>query len=116
MKALPTELEEAALIDGGTRWVVFTKVIIPLSKPALATVAVLTFLDVWNEYLFALVFLNDPAKFTLPLGLAAFQTARVWQYGIIMAGIIISIIPVIISYIFLQKQVIKGMTAGALKV
>jgi raffinose/stachyose/melibiose transport system permease protein len=115
MKALPTELEEAALIDGASRWTVFTKVILPLSKPALATVAVLTFLDVWNEYLFGLVFLNNPAKFTLPLGLAAFETARVAQYGVIMAGIIISIIPVLVCYVFLQKQVIKGMTAGALK-
>ncbi len=115
MKTIPSELEEAALIDGGSRWVVFIRVILPLSKPALATVAVLTFLDVWNEYLFALVFLNNPAKFTLPLGLAAFQTARVAQYGVIMAGIIISVIPVLILYGLLQKQVIKGMTAGALK-
>jgi raffinose/stachyose/melibiose transport system permease protein len=115
MKTIPGELEEAALIDGGSRWIVFTRVILPLSKPALATVAVLTFLDVWNEYLFALVFLNNPAKFTLPLGLAAFQTARVAQYGVIMAGIIISVIPVLILYVLLQKQVIKGMTAGALK-
>ena len=115
MKSIPTELEEAAVIDGCSNWIIFLKVIIPLSKPVLSTVAILTFLDVWNEYLFALVFLSNPAHFTLSLGLASFQTGRVQYYGIIMAGIIISIIPVLIIYTLLQKQVIKGMTAGAVK-
>ncbi|HBE78792.1 MAG TPA: carbohydrate ABC transporter permease [Firmicutes bacterium] len=115
MKSIPTELEEAAVIDGCSNWAIFMHVIIPLSKPVLSTVAILTFLDVWNEYLFALVFLSNPAHFTLSLGLAAFQTGRVQYYGIIMAGIIISIIPVLFVYILLQKQVIKGMTTGAVK-
>lgn len=115
MKSIPTELEEAAIIDGCSNWSIFLKVIIPLSKPVLSTVAILTFLDVWNEYLFALVFLSNPDHFTLSLGLASFQTGKVQHYGIIMAGIIISIIPVLIIYTLLQKQVIKGMTAGAVK-
>ena len=115
LKSMPGELEEAAIIDGCSSWGVFWKVVAPLAQPALATVAVLTFLDVWNEYLFALVFLNNPAVFTLPLGLALFRTAKVQHYGLVMAGVVISIIPVMAIYVCLQKFVIRGITAGAVK-
>jgi len=115
MKSIPSELEEAAAMDGCGYTKIFSVIIIPLSNAALSTVAVLTFLDVWNDYLFALVFLSTPTKFTLSLGLTTLRSERVAFYGYIMAGIVISVVPVMVLFILLQKQVIKGVTAGAVK-
>jgi raffinose/stachyose/melibiose transport system permease protein len=115
MKTIPAELEEAAVMDGCGYARMYAKVIIPLSRAALSTVAVLTFLDVWNDYLFALVFLSTPGKFTLALGLTMLRSERVSYYGYIMAGIVISIVPVMALFLVLQNQVIKGITAGAVK-
>jgi raffinose/stachyose/melibiose transport system permease protein len=115
MKTIPLELEEAAIVDGCGYTRVFFEIIIPLSRAALATIAVLTFLDIWNDYLFALVFLNTQSKFTLSLGLTMLRSERVTYYGYIMAGIVISILPVMVFFLVFQNQVIKGVTAGALK-
>lgn len=115
MKRIPSELEEAAVMDGCGYTRIYWMVVMPLSTAAIATVAVLTFLDVWNDYLFALVFLSTPTKFTLALGLTELRSERVTYYGYIMAGITISIIPVMTAFVLLQNYVIKGVTAGALK-
>jgi raffinose/stachyose/melibiose transport system permease protein len=115
MKSIPKELEEAAIIDGCSGQRIFLTIILPLSRSALVTVAILSFLDAWNEYLFALVFIANPAVKTLSLALANFRDAHAVHYGLMSAGIVISTLPVIIIYILLQEQVIKGLTAGAVK-
>ncbi|MFZ4453943.1 carbohydrate ABC transporter permease [Salibacterium aidingense] len=115
MKGIPREMEEAAFIDGCNYWQIFSKIIMPMSKPMLATAGILIFLSTWNEYIFATVLLSSDAVQTLPLGLANFQTDHVSQYGLVSAGIIISIIPILIVYIIFQEQVVKGMTSGSVK-
>ncbi|GAB2539719.1 carbohydrate ABC transporter permease [Gracilibacillus alcaliphilus] len=115
MKGIPKEMEEAAIIDGCNYWNIFTKVLIPMSRPALATAGILVFIAAWNEYIFATVLLSSDATSTLPLGLASFQTSYTNDYGLIAAGVIISIIPVLIAYMLFQEQIIKGMASGAVK-
>lgn len=115
MKSIPKELEESAIIDGASGVRVFIEIIIPLSRAALVTVIILAFMHAWNEYLFALVFISSPELKTLTLGLAGFKTEHIVYYGQMSAGIMISVIPVIIVYAFLQDKVIKGMTVGAIK-
>ncbi|GAB6100124.1 carbohydrate ABC transporter permease [Halanaerocella petrolearia] len=115
MQDIPKELEEAAIIDGANKFQIFTKVILPLSKPAISTVAIYNLVMLWNEFVYALILLSDPEKWTLTLGLFNFQG----QYGIdiplVMTVLTLSILPLILLYIFFQERVIKGMTAGALK-
>lgn len=115
MKAIPKEMEEAAIIDGCNYWNVFSRVIVPMSKPALATVGILVFIAAWNEYIFSTVLISSDAIKTLPLGLASFQSSHLSEYGLIAAGVIISIIPVLKAYVLFQEQIIKGMASGAVK-
>nr|WP_285890390.1 carbohydrate ABC transporter permease [Halalkalibacter oceani] len=115
MKSIPKELEEAAIIDGCNYWKMFYKVIMPISKPGISTVGILVFIAAWNEYVFATILVSADVARTLPLGLANFQTSYASNYGLIAAGVLISVIPVIIVYMILQEQIIKGMTAGAVK-
>jgi raffinose/stachyose/melibiose transport system permease protein len=115
MKGIPREMEEAAIIDGCNYWQIFSKVIIPMSRPALATVGILVFISAWNEYIFATVLISSDAIKTLPLGLASFQSSHLSEYGLISAGVIISVIPVLIVYMLFQEQIIKGMASGAVK-
>ncbi|MFW6237820.1 MAG: carbohydrate ABC transporter permease [Halanaerobiales bacterium] len=115
MRDIPHELEEAAIIDGAGKFQIFTRIIIPVSKPALSTVAIYNLIILWNEFVYALVILSSPEKWNLTVGLWNFKG----QYGnnipMIMAGLVLSILPIIILYVFFQKRVIRGMMAGALK-
>ena len=115
MKSIPKEIEESAIIDGSNMPRVFWSFIIPLSRVVIVTVAILTFLWTWNEYLFGLVFISKPLLKTLPVALAGFKTAHQVFYGPMSAGIVITVIPVVLVYTILQEQVIKGMTMGAVK-
>ncbi|MGX8792635.1 carbohydrate ABC transporter permease [Oceanobacillus oncorhynchi] len=115
MSTVPKELEEAAVIDGTGYWGIFFKVMLPLSVPALATVAILSFLRFWNEFAFALVFINDNALKTLPLSLAVFSDGFSTDYALTMAAMTIAVIPTIIMYVLFQEQIMKGMVAGAVK-
>jgi ABC-type glycerol-3-phosphate transport system permease component len=115
MKTIPRELEEAAIMDGCSYWKIFYKIIMPICKPGLATVGILVFIAAWNEYVFATILISQDVARTLPLGLANFQTSYASNYALIAAGVLISVIPVIIVYIILQEQIIKGMTSGAVK-
>lgn len=115
MKGLPVELEEAATIDGCGYLKTFLKVILPISKPGLATVGILTFLNCWNEYLFAFVLIGTPAKKTLTQTIMGLQGQYNSNYAMLCAGLFISILPVLIIYVVLQENVIKGLTAGAVK-
>ncbi|WP_139904091.1 carbohydrate ABC transporter permease [Clostridium thermarum] len=115
IRAFPDEIIEAAIIDGSSVARVFFRIILPMSTPAIATVAILNFLNNWKEFSFALIFITDESKKTLPLGLYNFLGANTSDYSSLMAALMISSIPIIILYLVLQKQVINGMTAGAVK-
>jgi ABC-type glycerol-3-phosphate transport system permease component len=114
-KSIPEEISFAARVDGCHEFAIYFKIILPLSKPALATIIILQFMWFWNEYVFALVFLNKPNVKTLPLGLAQFEAAYVANFSNLAAGIVISIIPIFFAYLGFQKYFIKGLTAGAIK-
>jgi len=114
-QSLPKELEEAALIDGGTIWTNFWHIALPLSRPALATLGIITFLASWNDYLWPWLVLNDPTKFTLPVGLASLQGSFTFDYGLIMAGAVIASLPVIILYLLLQRYIIQSVAMTGLK-
>ena len=115
MKSIPKEIEEAAIMDGCSLPQVFFKIIFPLSQPGLATVGILTFLNCWNEYLFAYVLISKNELKTLTQGIYALQGAYNTNYGPLTAGLVIAIVPVLIIYMIFQEQVIAGMTAGAVK-
>lgn len=112
---LPKELEESARIDGCGRLRVYFYIAIPLAKPAIAVLAIFNVLNVWNEYLLAMLVLADKQLMPLQRGLMVFQGAHITQYPLLMAGICITIAPVILLYLALQKYIIKGITAGAVK-
>jgi len=112
---LPRELEEAALIDGGTHLTIFFRILLPLSTPALATVGIFTFLGAWDEYVWALTTINDPLKRTLPIAIANFHGTHASDWGLVFAGSLIAVIPVLAVFVLLQKYFIKGLTAGAVK-
>ena len=112
---IPKDLEDAARIDGCGRLGIYWHVAMPLAKPALAVVALFTALSVWNEFILAqLVFQNDHLM-PLQLGLVTFWGGTLTEYPLLMAGMTISVVPIVIAYIFLQRHIIAGVTAGALK-
>ncbi len=112
---IPYEIEESTMIDGCSKWKFFTGFIVPLSKPIVSTVIIFVSLWTWNEYLFALTFLKDNLARTIPLQLQNFQGRWATEYGLLFAALSISIVPLIILYISMQKSFIKGLTAGAVK-
>ncbi|MDF2926884.1 MAG: hypothetical protein K0R57_5798 [Paenibacillaceae bacterium] len=115
MRSIPKEMEEAAIMDGCSYWKSFYKIIIPLSVPGMATLAILDFIGAWNEYIYASVLIVSDTWRTLPLGLANFRGEYSSEYGLICAGIIITMIPVVIIYIVFQEQIVKGLAAGSVK-
>ncbi|MDR1617826.1 MAG: carbohydrate ABC transporter permease [Treponema sp.] len=113
--SIPVELEEAALIDGSSMVRTMFTIIMPLCRPVLATVVILTFMNAWNEFPFALVLIRDNALKTIPIGLRNFQGAHTAQYTQFMAGMAVSLIPVMVVYVLFYKKIIVGMTAGTVK-
>lgn len=114
-RQFPEELEHAARIDGCSSLQFFLRVLLPLSKPALLTLSVFTFMNAWNEFLIALLLISRSALRTLPLGLMAFQSEYTTDYALSIAGINITALPVILVYIGFQRTFIEGITAGSLK-
>ena len=115
MLGVPKEYEEAAVIDGAGTLGVFIKIVIPLCRPIIASAMLLDAMRVWNEFMFALTFvLNDDLK-TIPLGLMTFSGALREEWTVVMAGLVISALPMILLYIFTQKQFIRGLAAGGIK-
>jgi len=112
---IPRELEEAMVVDGAGPWKRYWQLIMPLSRPALATVAIFTFLASWDEFVWALTIINDPSKRTLPIAIALFQGQHATSWGIVFAASAIAVLPVIAIFVALQRQFIGGITAGALK-
>jgi multiple sugar transport system permease protein len=113
--SLPHELEEAAVLEGANAWQIFTKVILPLSKPALATLAVISFLTNWNDFIWPIYVLFSPENFTLPPGLGILQGAYTINYPVIMAGAAIASIPALILFMVAQRYVIEGVSRSGLK-
>ncbi|MEU3255519.1 carbohydrate ABC transporter permease [Streptomyces sp. NPDC006997] len=112
---LPGELEEAAEIDGCNRWQIFVRVVLPLTKPALVTLGMLSFLANWNDFLWPLYVLLSPEALTLPAGLANFQSANNIHYDLLMAGAVIASVPVLLLYVVAQRWVIEGVSRSGLK-
>jgi trehalose/maltose transport system permease protein len=119
MRALPGDLEEAAYVDGATPIQVFWKVLLPLIAPGLVTTGLLAFIAAWNEYLYALSFIQSPNKYTVPLAITSFVgksgSTFVVPWGQIMAATVIVTLPLIAATLILQKRILAGLTAGAVK-
>jgi multiple sugar transport system permease protein len=113
--SLPVELEEAALIDGCGTWRTFRSIVLPLARPALATLAIFTLLSSWNDLLWPLVAISDDSKFTLQVGLANFQGTRRTEWAQLMAGNVIATAPLILAFLFAQKRFIATMSFTGLK-
>lgn len=112
---IPLSLEEAAGIDGATRWQAFTRVILPLASPALAITALFSFMTSWNEYIVAALMLQDVELFTLPVGLKMFQSNMSTQWGLYAAGALLVSIPVVVLFLVLSRYLISGLSSGAVK-
>lgn len=114
-ESIPKELEEAAEIDGATTFQTFFQIVLPLAKPALATLAVISFLASWNDFLWALLVLKDRNIQTLQPGLRTLQGAYTSEYGLMMAGAVLVAIPVLLIYVFLQRFIIQSVATTGLK-
>lgn len=115
LKALPTEIDEAAIIDGCNLWDLMVKIILPITKPVIATIVIFNVLYIWNEFPFASVMLRDASDYTLSMGASFFKGTYTVDYGGIVASSVMIIIPELIFYGFFQKNIVEGMTAGAVK-
>ncbi|BCL26154.1 carbohydrate ABC transporter permease [Streptomyces aurantiacus] len=113
--SLPRELEEAAWLDGCSRLGVLFRVVLPLSRPALSTVAVLTFLTTWNDLTWPLIAINHDTQYTLQLGLTTFQGLHHTKWSAVMAGNVITVLPVLLAFLFAQKTFIQSITSSGLK-
>ncbi len=114
-RQLPRELEEAARVDGASRFRAFREVILPLSLPGLATTAILTFVYCWNEFLFALSFTLGPERQTVPVAIALFRGQYQVPWGEILAAAVVATAPVAILVLIFQRRIVQGLTAGAVK-
>lgn len=115
LKTLPSEIDEAAVMDGCNIWQLMLRVILPMTKPVIATVVIFNVLYIWNEYPFASIMLRDVADYTLSMGASFFKGTYTVDYGGIIASSIMIIIPELIFYGIFQKNIVEGMTAGAVK-
>lgn len=116
MQTLPSELEEAARVDGASEWTTFTKIILPLSTPALAVTAIFAFQRYWNSFLWPLIVLQDPDLFTLQVGLSYIHTSEFGtNYGLLMAGAALAAVPMILFFFAFQKYFMQGLRIGAIK-
>jgi ABC-type glycerol-3-phosphate transport system permease component len=115
LKALPREVEEAAMIDGASRFRTFFQIVVPLVKPALTAVAILSFQGAWNEFTWSLLVLNSPDMYTLPIGLLFFKGAHFTEYNLLLAGSMFNTIPILIVFFIFQRYFIEGVASAGLK-
>ena len=113
-RTLPIEYEEAALVDGANRLRVLLRIVLPLSMPALATLAALTFLDSWNNFLWPLIVINSTNAMTLPLGLSTFQGAHATEWPLLMAGNMMSLVPMLLIFLLAQRYFVRSVAATGL--
>lgn len=114
-ESIPRELEEAVRVDGGGSWTVYRHVVLPLSQPALATVGIMTFMGVWDDYFWSLTLLKDEANRTLPIAIRMFQTQFGTNFSLVFAASIIALIPSLLFFVFGQKYFVQGLSQGSLK-
>lgn len=112
---IPRDLEDASSIDGCSRLGIYWRIVVPLSKPALATLGIFTFVGSWNDFLGPLVFLDSVDKYTLPVGIALFQTSYYAEYGLTLAASVICTLPVLIAFLLFQRNIIEGISMTGLK-
>lgn len=115
MRTIPVELEEAALVDGASRWVILWRIVLPLTVPALVVVTVFSFTLSWNEFLYALVLVQQQDKMTAPVGLAFLQSGDIFYWGKIMAASMIMSVPPLLLYLVGQRWLVSGWTLGSVK-
>lgn len=113
--SIPFDLDEAATIDGASRWQILWRVIFPLAMPALILVMVFTFVDVWNDFMGPLIYLNDPKKFTVTLGLSFFRGAKDTSWQLLMAGSLMAMIPPVVLFLIAQRRLLGGISATGIK-
>lgn len=113
--AIPRELEETALIDGANTWTILTRIVLPISRPALVTLGILAFLGNWNDFVWPIFVLFSPERLTLPAGLSSLRGAFAVDYPVVMAGATVAAIPVLILYAFVQRYVIEGVATSGIK-
>lgn len=113
--AIPRELEEAAIVDGAGRWTLYWRVVLPIAQPAMATLAIFTFLASWNDFVWPLIVTSDITMRTLPVGLSIFQGRYTTEYGITMAAAAIASLPVIVAFLFFQRRITEGIALTGLK-
>jgi multiple sugar transport system permease protein len=114
-RSIPVELEEAALIDGANRLLAFWRITLPLAAPALLSVTLFAFTNAWNEFLFAFVFITSEQLKTLPVGLQLLVFGDVYPWGQLMAASLLMAIPVMLVYMYAQRYLVEGLTAGGVK-
>ena len=112
---IPKDLEESALIDGASLFQIYRKIYLPLSKPIVSTVVIMTAYYAWNEFVFATMFIDSSQRQTIPVGLMVFSDGLMTNWGVVMAGMVIACIPIIVLFIVMQKSFIRGITAGSVK-
>ena len=115
MMNIPKSLDEAAEIDGATKWQLFWDVVLPLARPALVTLTIFTFIGNYNNLFWPLVLMKTPDKYTLPIGMLSFQASQGQQTHLLMAAVTMSVIPMIVIFVLLQKQLVKGIMLGGVK-
>lgn len=107
------ELEEAAILDGATLFQIYSNIYLPLSKPIVSTVIIMTAYYAWNEFMFATIFVDNSKLRTIPVGLMAFKDGLLTEWGVVLAGMVISCLPIMILFLLMQKNFIRGMTSGS---
>lgn len=112
---IPKELEEAAIVDGASRFKIFTTIVLPLARPAIAITALFSFMTAWNEFILAATFMNNEINYTLPVALKQYVGAQSVEYGYFAAGAILVSIPIMALFFALQKHLVGGLTAGSVK-
>jgi multiple sugar transport system permease protein len=113
--AIPDDLIDAARIDGASEFRIYRSVVVPVIRPILATLAIWTFLSTWNDFMWPLIVLSDESRFTLPVALANLAGERVQDTELMMAGSVLTVLPVMLVFLFLQRYYVEGVTAGSVK-
>ena len=115
MRGVPRELEEAAMVDGSTRFGAFVRILLPLVAPGLVATSIFAFIQAWNEFIIAYVFLHDGSKQTITVWLASFTNLHGTDWGPLMAGATLTALPVVVFFVLIQRRIAFGLTAGAVR-